>query len=190
MRKWFQRDDRPLLDGRHGRMIEVSSSVEIAATRASVWALIKPAENGPLLSPHIIQGFHVPGTPEGIGEVQGFITVQDGRKYLVGIELVNEIPGELAVTRVLGTLDDASRSTYVLSDTPSGCRFEQRERFTVPPGSDSAAVERHHQEVVELLVHRVKAIAERPWTPYPAAADGRPDDRFSPEYRAARVSRA
>lgn len=185
MRKWFQRDYRPLLDGGQGEVIEVSASAEIAATRQSVWSLIKPAENGPLLSPHIIRGFHVPGTPEGVGEVQGFITVQEGRKHIVGIELVDEIPGTLAVARVLGSLDDASRSTYVVTDTPGGCRFEQRERFTVPPNHDAEAFERHHQEIVDLLVQRVKLVAERTWTPYPAAPDGRPDVRFSPEYRAA-----
>ncbi|GAA4287868.1 SRPBCC family protein [Georgenia daeguensis] len=186
MKKWFQRDYRPLLDAGNGEVIEVSASVEIAATRQSVWALIKPAENGPLLSPHILRGFHVPGTPEGTGEVQGFLTVHEGRKHIVGIELVDEVPGTIAVTRVLGSLDDASRSTYVLGDIPGGCRFEQRERFTVPLGHDPETVERQHQDVVDLLVQRVKVVAERGWTPYPAAADGRSDQRFSPEYRAAR----
>ena len=187
-KKWYQRDYRPLLDGGNGEVIEVSASVDISATRQSVWSLIKPAENGPLLSPHILRGFHVPGTPEGVGEIQGFLTVHDGRRHVVAIELVEEIPGELAVTRVLGTLDDASRSTYALSDVPGGCRFEQRERFTVPPGLDPGPPERHHQDLVDLLVQRVKVVAERPWVPYPAAPDGRPDERFSPDFRAARSS--
>jgi hypothetical protein len=185
MRKWFQRDYHPLLDGGSPEIIEVLASVDIGASRQSVWALIKPAENGPLLSPHIVRGFHVPGTPEGVGELQGFITVHDGRKHFVGIEIVAEVPEQLAVTRVLGTLDDASRSTYALSDIPGGCRLEQRERFTVPPGVDRAALERHHQGVVDLLVQRVKDVAEGPWSPYPAVPDGRPDARFSPDFHPA-----
>ena len=186
MRKWFQRDYHPLLDG-GPEIVEVSASVEIRASRRDVWSLIKPAENGPLLSPHIVRGFHVPGTPEGVGEIQGFITVHDGREHLVGIELVAEVPGQLAVTRVLGTLDDASRSTYALSDIPGGCRFEQRERFTVPPGVARAALERHHQDLIDVLVQRVRQVAESSWTPYPAVPDGRPDARFSPDVRAARA---
>ncbi|WP_043498296.1 SRPBCC family protein [Georgenia sp. SUBG003] len=186
MRRWFQRDYHPLLDGGGGEIVEVSASVDVRASRQSVWSLIKPAENGPLLSPHIVRGFHVPGTPEGVGEIQGFITVHDGRKHFVGIELVAEVPEQLAVTRVLGTLDDASRSTYALADIPGGCRFEQRERFTVPPGVDRTALVRHHQDVVDLLAQRVKHVAEQPWTPYPAVADGRTDQRFSPDFHPAR----
>ncbi|MCW2803565.1 MAG: hypothetical protein QOF52_2973 [Propionibacteriaceae bacterium] len=170
VRKWYQRDDNPMLDGGNGEVIEVSASIELEATPQEVWELIKPAENAVLLNPHVIRAFHIPGTPRGVGEMQGFISRRDGQETISAIEILQEVTGQYAVTRSLGDSDDAGRTTYVLTPTKAGTQLEQRSRFTVPPDQSHQTniIKRLHQESVSAFVQRVKVALKRGWRTRPA----------------------
>jgi hypothetical protein len=89
-------------------------------TAEEVWALIHPAENGPVLFPRqIAQGFKVPGTPDGVGEQQCFIDVAGNKSIL---EVIEYDEGRRAVTRTLSPPDpDRTRMVYSLEPLGSGC---------------------------------------------------------------------
>ena len=163
MKKWYQRDYRPMLDGGNGEILEIRASIEINAPRERVWSLLKPAENAALLIPNVVRGFHIPGTPEGIGEMQGFLFLKEGKQHIAAIEVLDEVSSTYAITRLVGDTDDAARSSIFLSDVDNGTRLEQRERFTVPIDVDSARLERQYQQVLNMTVDRVKVIAEGTW---------------------------
>ncbi|MCA1007801.1 SRPBCC family protein [Rhodococcus hoagii] len=160
MGKWFERAQVP-----KDQVLQVSSSVEIAIPRRQVWDLIKPAESSMLLDPSVVRSFRAPGTPEGVGEIQVFISRVDGREHVGAIEVVDEVSGEYAMTRQIGDADDAARLTYLLADTPGGTRLEQRSVFTVPAAHAEYVPTylEHYHVGIESYLHRVKLVAEGGW---------------------------
>jgi hypothetical protein len=113
-------------------VIDVTAAIDLAATPRQVWALIKPAETAALLDPHIVWAFRVPGTPEGVGEMQGYISHRDGREQVHLVEIVEEIPEQWAPLRVIGGTDEAARTGYRLTEIPGGTRLGQLRSITVP----------------------------------------------------------
>lgn len=85
-----------------------------------MWDLIRPAENAILIDPTTVRAFHVPGTPIGVGEMQGFIVRQDGRERIAMIEVIEEVNGRYALTRPVGADDDAHRIAYLLHESGAG----------------------------------------------------------------------
>lgn len=116
----------------HEQVVNASAEIDIFATPQEVWNLIRPAENAVHLDPTTMRAFHVPGTPLGVGEIQGFISRQNGREYIAMIEVLEEVEGRYALTRPIGLEDDAHRLAYILHDTRSGTRLELRSTFTIP----------------------------------------------------------
>jgi hypothetical protein len=169
VRKWYQRGRKRMLNDANGEVTEVSASIEIEATPQEVWELIKPAENAVLLDPAVIRAFHIPGTPQGIGEMQAFISRRDGQETITAIEILHEVTGQCAVTRQLGDSDDAGRTTYVLTPTKAGTRFEQRCQFTIPPDQAhlTKIIQDLYQESASVYVQRVKVALERDWRTKP-----------------------
>lgn len=95
------------------RVVEVGAGVDIFTASRQVWDLIRPAENAVLLEPSTVRAFHVPGSPFGVGELQGYIAYIDGRERLAMNEVLEEIEGRYRLVRTIGTDDDSlRRRTY------------------------------------------------------------------------------
>ena len=114
------------------QVVDASALVDIFATPHQVWSIIRPAENAVHLDPTTVRAFQVPGTPTGVGEIQGFITRLNGREYVAMVEVLEEVECRYALTRQIGLEDDAHRMSYILRENRSGTRLELRSTFTVP----------------------------------------------------------
>jgi hypothetical protein len=141
----------------------VSAATAIHATRRQVWEFIKPPENSVLMDPDIVRGFTAPGL-EGAGEVQVFISIRDGLERVSALEVMEEIPQELAITRTLGGEDPAARGRTSLRDGDGGATvLEHGQYFTLPPWPAEYVheYEQQHRLYCRQYVERVKAFLER-----------------------------
>lgn len=145
-------------------VIDVAAGIDLAATPGEVWALIKPAETATLLDPHVVRAFRVPGTPEGVGEMQGYISHRDGREQVHLVEVVEEVPERWALIRVVGGSDEAARTGYRLTEIPGGTRLEQLLSVTVPASQLRAVnqVRQQYQSAAQAFLARVKVLVEPP----------------------------
>ena len=144
---------------------EVSASRDINAPREEVWALIKPAENALLFEPRLTRAFHIPGTPEGVGGMQGFIYRHEGREHLTALEILDEVSEEYTVTRPIGRDDDSARTSYYLTDTPKGTRLELRQTFTVPrlQRVNAADFQAEYRAAATVILERIGLLIENGW---------------------------
>ncbi len=121
--------------GERGRRVRTKRFVEVAELPHPcdvVWAFIKPAETSPLWEPSIRRGYHVPGTPLGLGERQAFESI-DGTTTV--IEIVEYEPGRRAVTMVVSPEPEPSvRSVYSLEPVEGGCALSLGSEIDVPAG--------------------------------------------------------
>jgi hypothetical protein len=141
----------------------VSAATAIQATRRQVWEFIKPPENSVLMDPDIVRGFKAPGV-EGVGELQVFISIRDGLERVSALEVLEEIPQELAITRSLGAEDAAARGRTSLRDGDGGATvLEHGQYFTLPVGAAGylREYEQQHRLYCRQYVERVKAFLER-----------------------------
>lgn len=162
MSPWFERRQPEIRTPTTEPVVHyVSATTSIGAPRQQVWDFIKPPENSVLLDPRVVRGFRAPGR-QGVGEVQVFISVQDGLEHVSALEVVHEIPGELAITRALGATDPAARGRDFLEDTDDGGTIlEHGLYFTLPADSDQYHhYERHHRLYCQQYVERVKSLME------------------------------
>lgn len=141
----------------------VGASTTIRASRQQVWDFIKPAENSVLVDADVVRAFRAPGR-EGEGEIQVFISVRDGVETVSALEVVHEIPQELAITRSIGDSDAAARGRDFLRDGDDGTTvLEHGSFFTLPAGA--AGHLPHYEQQYKLharqYVERVKAFLER-----------------------------
>ncbi|MCF3139055.1 hypothetical protein LRQ04_07270 [Paenarthrobacter sp. AR 02] len=110
--------------------VTTSATAEYPHSASAVWSLIKPAESATLLSENVIQAVSVPGLPDGPGERQCFF-LRNGQIEV--IEVVEEIPGRMAVTQALFPPSPVSqRTTYRLDATAAGCRLTVEDCVEVP----------------------------------------------------------
>ncbi|MEV4953220.1 hypothetical protein [Paenarthrobacter nitroguajacolicus] len=140
----------------------VSASTAIRASPELIWDLIKPAEKGPLLSPETVCGFRAPDV-EGLGEIQVFISVRAGVEYVSAVEVMEEIPRELAITRCMGDEDPAARLRYALHSADDGTAvLEIGKYFTLPPDESEnlARYESNYELLCQQYVERVKTLLE------------------------------
>ena len=142
----------------------VSAATAINASRKQVWDFIKPPENSVLLNRDIVRGFRAPGM-EDAGEIQVFISVRDAAEYVSAVEVMEEIPQELAVTRTLGGEDPAARGRTVLHVNDDGATvLEHGHYFTLPAQAAGSfrQYEQHYKLFCRQYVERVKAFLEQP----------------------------
>lgn len=137
-------------------VIDVVAAIDLFAAPAEVWALIKPAETATLLDPDVVKAFRVPGTPEGVGEMQGYISHRDGREYVHLVEVMEEVPERWALVRVIGDPDQVARAGFRLTAIPGGTRLEQLRTVTVP-----AAQVRGINQIREQYTAAARAFLER-----------------------------
>jgi hypothetical protein len=128
-----------------------------------VWDFIKPAENSVLVDQDVVRAFRAPER-EGENEIQVFISVCDGVETVSALEVVHEIPQELAITRSVGDTDPAARGRDCLRDGEDGTTIlEHGSYFTLP--AEAAAYFFQYEQQYKLharqYVERVKAFLER-----------------------------
>lgn len=177
MSPWFERQ-QVTPPSAEASVHYVSAATAINASRQQVWDFIKPPENSVLVSPDIVRGFRAPGK-EGAGEIQVFISVRDGVEHVLAIEVVHEIPRELAITRTLGDPDPSARSRDFLQETDSGTTvLERGQYFTLPAEATGHfhQYEQHYKLYCRQYVERVKAFIEQS----PVAATDAPRDAEPP----------
>jgi len=177
MSPWFERRKAtPPVAGAAAHY--VSASTAINASQRQVWDFIKPPENSVLLSPDVVRGFRAPGV-EGVGEIQVFISVRDGVEHVSALEVVEEIPQELAITRTIGAEDPAARGRTFLRPGDGGATVLQvGQYFSLPAGSEGYFFqhEQHYKLYFRQYVERVKALLEQPFM----AASDSPRDAGEP----------
>ena len=106
----------------------VQESTMLPWSADQVWALIAPAETGPVLDPSIQRGYQVPGTPTGVGERQAFELI-DGTTSV--IEIVEHVAGRRAVAvQVSPKPDPGIRYVYTLDPIPTGCVYTYAAELT------------------------------------------------------------
>lgn len=164
MSGWFQRRQVPLPAVPIDNVVHyVSASTSIAASRTQVWQLIKPAEKAILVDPDVVRGFSSPSRDD-VREIQVFISMRDGVEQISAIEVVEEIPFELAVTRSIGATEDPSaRGRDFLRETSEGATIlEHGQYFTLPLHAQGKLreYELHYREFCQRYVERVKAVLE------------------------------
>lgn len=145
-------------------VIDVAAAIDLTATPAEVWALIKPPETAMLLDPQVIKAFRVPGTPEGIGEMQGYISHRDGREQVHLVEVVEEVPERWALIRIVGGTDEAARTGYRLTQIPGGTRLEQLLSVTVPASQLKVInqIRQQYLAAAQAYLARIKVLVEPP----------------------------
>ncbi|QCU78674.1 SRPBCC family protein [Citricoccus sp. SGAir0253] len=146
--------------------LEVAADIDIGAPRQAVWDLIKPAENAHLLDPEVTRAFRAEGTPTGTGEIQVFIYNSDGEEHVSAVEVIDEVPGEYAITRSFGGTVSALGG-YFLTDTATGTRLEKRVKFVPPPnmGWIRRPDMKQCARGINVYLKRVKAFMEGPAEP-------------------------
>jgi hypothetical protein len=110
-----------------------------------------------------VRAFRAPGG-EGEGEIQVFISVRDGVETVSAIEVVHEIPQELAITRSIGDTDTAARGRDFLRDGEDGTMvLEHGSYFTLLPEAVGyfPQYEQQYKLHARQYVERVKAFLER-----------------------------
>lgn len=149
----------------------VSAATVINASRKQVWDFIKPPENSVFLQSDVVRGFRAPG-PEGAGEIQVFISIREGVEHVSALEIVEEIPQELAITRTLGGEDPAARGRDFLKDGEGGTTILEHGRYFSLPAEAAVLFDRHEQHYklfCRQYVERVKAFIEQSQTAARAA---------------------
>ena len=98
-------------------------------TCQEVWDLVRPAESAVGLTDETVRAYTEPGTGGGVGEVQVFFHVHDdGAQHVLKLEVVEERPPFLAVTRSLEA-EAPGMTAYEL--TQLGAEVELRVTFSL-----------------------------------------------------------
>lgn len=130
-----------------------SAAKEYKHAPATVWALIRPAEAAILLE-GAARAFKVPGTPDGEGELQCFISAEG---QVSAIEVMSEDPGRSAVTRSVCSSEQPSvKTTYSLENITAGCRLTMKVLVESPVPISAAyqkAIRKHNRDFVEKVEH-------------------------------------
>lgn len=162
MTSWFRKEHVTVPNSYIDDVVHyVSASVPIRATRQQVWDFIKPAENAVLFDPDIVRGFSAPG-PSGVGQIQVFLSVREGVESVSAVELIEEIPLELAITRQIGSQDPSAKGRDFLRETDIGTILEHGRYFSLPLHAHGhlREYEQHYRSFCQQYIVRVKAILE------------------------------
>ncbi|GGJ18458.1 hypothetical protein [Paenarthrobacter histidinolovorans] len=98
----------------------IAASEEFAHPPSAVWAVIRPAESSLSLEDGVYRAVSVPAIPDGPGELQCFFH----RNGHIGVlEVVEEVPEQLAVTRPRVPVGPDTLTRYRLEGTGRGSRL-------------------------------------------------------------------
>jgi hypothetical protein len=117
-RRWHQRWQAS--EELSTRTVRLEEAVTLRHAAAEVWALIAAPEHAATLSPGTVaRAFHVPGTPDGVGQQQCFVA-PDGALSM--LEVVEHVPARRAVTRTVSPSEPTpTRTSYDLTPFDGGC---------------------------------------------------------------------
>ncbi|MFC8039194.1 hypothetical protein ACFUOZ_07555 [Paenarthrobacter sp. NPDC057355] len=135
----------------------INASADFAHSPSSVWALIRPAESSVSFEDEVYHAISIPAVDGGPGELQCFFH----RNGEIGaIEVLQEIPEQLAVTRSLlpaGRPDTETR--YRLEDTGRGSRLTVETDFEV---TEDAPIDRESgRRFWDSYFERIGAVLDR-----------------------------
>jgi hypothetical protein len=141
-------------------VVQVEKSVEIDASPELVWDFVWRPETAVLTDPDVVQGFTVPGTPQGqVGERQCFVS-DDGDNGLrtTVIEVIELVPGQTATIMRVPT--NATRVTTTV--VGAGDRAALAVRFvglSRQSGAQALAEEagRYHGRYLRLVQQHIEA---------------------------------
>lgn len=178
MSPWFERRSgmQPVAEA---SVHYVSASATIYASPRQVWDFIQPPENSVLLFPDVVRGFRAPPV-EGAGEIQVFISVRDGVEQVSALEVLEEIPQQLAITRSLGAEDPAARTRTFLRPGEGGATvLEVGQYFSLPAEAGGYVFqhEQHYRLYFREYVERVKAFLEQSSVAAPGYREQSPPGR-------------
>jgi hypothetical protein len=170
-----------------GPDIDVRVGVDVSCTPAEVWALVRPAEKAWIVDPDVDRCFKAPGTPDGVGEIQVFISVPHavtGQRRVTAVEVLVEVPERYAKIRSLTEVGVSSEMEYRLSASDFGTFLEIRSTkdYTPTAGrsrSDSvrAYIDKEMKRCTqqwEDYLQRVKSVLETAAVAENAASTQRP----------------
>lgn len=179
----FARRGEPVRRVRVGGFEEVT---EFPHSCDVVWDLIEPAEKSPLVDPSIRRGYHVFGTPDGLGEQQAFEHL-DGSTTI--IEVIEYQPGRRAGTRQVSPPgNEHHRTIQSVEPSVGGCVYTIRVEVDLPRGQHippdgevtfRAFAHKHIAQIRQALAatdgppfaNPDPALDQAPWTP----PEGRPE---------------
>lgn len=144
--------------------VDIVRAIEIACSPEHLWSLVGPPEYAPLLSPGVLHGFTLPGTPRGaVGERQCFVRGNgDGTLQTQVIEITEFDPGHFATAAAVP--DNGTRTTTTVSGSPSRSMLAVRFTATVPTGFASTASQRASAQF-DAYLDRVRHHIESGWRP-------------------------
>lgn len=119
---------------RHRELLGVatlSASAQLPWDCETVWSVIKPAQTVPLLDPDVGRGYHVPGTPSGLGEWQVFEWLDGSVSRIEVIEYVHNRRA-VTVTRAPGT--HPHHVVHEVQPADGGCTYSMSSNWLVPGG--------------------------------------------------------
>lgn len=126
-RKALIRPPSATLKPSEARLHRLEESLLLPHPSERVWALLYPAENAPLLSPDVVRGYRLQGSPEGVGERQAFVSSEGSITIAETLEMS---PGRRAVTRVVSPQPRlTTHFTFDLQPQDTGCLLTVGEEY-------------------------------------------------------------
>lgn len=147
---------------------EITDSMVTAAPQTTVWALIRNVQYNAVIHQNVVDAFHVPGTPEGIGEEQAVVLQFPGYRYTHTSVIVEEIPLHRIVTRTRGDGDPFGQQIYLLESDGDGTRLTVTMKYSVALTPDAATKQATvTRGAVHDYVTRVADVLATGWTEGP-----------------------
>jgi hypothetical protein len=160
--------------------VSESASVELRRSAPLVWAFMKDPISATVLSDSTVLGARVPGTPDGLGEIQAFVHQGDDGRRGSMLEVVAIEHGRRAVTRSLGSGFPGGGELVIVPRGPDTCHLTQSYWALLPTGvtrRDAKAVEAAYRDSLRDLMRRLeeRAADDRLW---PTARPSTDHQRF------------
>ncbi|MGE6955013.1 SRPBCC family protein [Staphylococcus capitis] len=142
--------------------IKEAASVELPRDAATIWSFMWDPASSVKTEESTELGVTLPGTLQGLGEIQVFITrTADGRVGSLQ-EVVELDPGRRAVTRSLNSSYRTYGALTIEVLGPSSCRLTQEFWVDLPPGLEVAWVRQYRDSFkrqLNLLMLRLSELA-------------------------------
>jgi hypothetical protein len=107
----------------------IQEAIKLWHAPETVWSLIHPAENAPVLNPEVARGYQVPGTPIGVGEQQAFVDLAGTTSV---IEVVEYLERRRAMTKYVSPTLPV-RMTHAVEPVADGCILTYAQEYDGPP---------------------------------------------------------
>ena len=146
--------------------IEAVTSIEVGRPAAEVWAFIEDPASQPLLNDDVLSGARMPGMPRGVGEVQAFVSREDGTLRGSMIEILEYEPGVRAQTRDLR------------KDLPANVVESRTETLVEELGPDRARLTHTHLLVLDVAAEHLRPGVRESWQASVAQHHERQHDRL------------